>query len=235
MSLAAALLAGTAAVAPAPAPALPQATAAATGPALSLGLSCYTPAYQTTVRARALFAGFTPGAALEVKVDTRILGTVHADAAGGGGFTWHPPRAPGTRQGGEAGHTLIVAQGLSVASKRFYSTRFGADFSPSAGDPNRLRTRFTAYGMGARRTLYLHYVPPGSRHSKLNRPLGHLGGACGKLRSAGMRLFPFRPSTGTWKLQFDTRRSYSSRTIPRVTRGYIVTVVVRRRHSAVGR
>lgn len=229
MSLAAALLAGAAAVAPGPAPALPQATAAAAGPALSLGLSCYPPAYQTTVKARALFAGFTPGASLEVKIDTRTLGMVQADAAGGGGFTWHPPRAPGTRQGGEAGHALTVAQGTSVAAKRFYSTRFSADFSPSAGDPSRLRTRFTVYGMGARRTLYLHYVPPRSRHSKLNRPIGRLGGACGKLRSPAMRLFPFRPSAGTWKLQFDTRRSYSSRTVPRVTRGYIVRVVVRRR------
>jgi len=225
MSLAAVLLAGAAAVAPG----APDAFTAATGPALNLGLKCYPPAYQTTVRARAVYAGFTPGAALEVKVDTRALGMVRADAAGGGGFTWHPPRAPGTSQGGEAEHTLTVAQGTSLASKRFYSTRFGADFSPSSGNPNRLRTRFTVYGMGARRTLYLHYVPPGSRRSTLNRPIGRLGGACGKLRSPAMRLFPFRPSTGTWKLQFDTRRSYSSRTIPRVTRGYIVTVVVGRR------
>lgn len=237
MSLAAALLAGAAAVAPgaspgtaqATNPATPPARGAAAGPALSLGLKCYTPAYQTTVKARALFAGFTPGAALQVKVDARTLGTVHADAAGGGGFTWNPPRAPGTRQGGEAAHTLTVEQGTSVATRRFYSTRFGADFSPSAGDPNRLRTRFTVYGMGARRTLYLHYIPPGSRRSTLNRPIGRLGGACGKLRSPAMRLFPFRPTAGTWKLQFDTRRSYSSRAIPRVTRGYIVTVVVRRR------
>ncbi|MFN8174713.1 MAG: hypothetical protein U0T02_06570 [Solirubrobacteraceae bacterium] len=233
MSLVAALAAGAAVAAPGAPPAVVPAGAAGTGPAgpaISLGLSCYTPAYQTTVRARALYAGFTPGAALGVKVDARTLGQVHADAAGGGGFTWHPPRAPGRSKGGEASHTLTVGDTTTgIATKRFYSTQFSADFSPSAGDPNRLRTRFSVYGFGAGKTLYLHYIPPGSRRSKLNRPLGRLGGACGKLRTPAKRLFPFRPQTGRWALQFDTKRSYSSRTVPRVTRGYIVTIVVRRR------
>ncbi len=225
-----ATLASVAAVA-SPAPAAPAVPAGAgpAGPTVTLGLSCYPPVYQTPRRAQALYAGFTPGAALTVGVDARILGRTRADAAGGGAFAWSPPVAPATSRGGEAAHTMTVAEGTSVATRRFNSTAFTAGFRPSSGDPRRLRTRFSAYGFGAGRTLYLHYVPPGGRRSALDRPIGRLGGACGKLRSAAKRLFPFNPKAGRWVLQFDTRRGYSRRSVPRYAVNYLVIMVVRRR------
>ncbi len=233
MPLAATLATLAALAAPAPAaPAAPPATPAGSGPAgptLTLGLGCYPPAYQTRVRARALYSGFAPGAALMVGVDAKPLGQTRADAAGGGGFTWNPPVAPPTSRGGEAAHTMTIGEGTAVATRRFYSTTFTAGFRPSSGDPRRLRTRFAAYGFGAGRTLYLHYVAPGGRRSALDRPIGRLGGACGKLRSAGKRLFPFNPKAGRWLLQFDTKRGYSRRSVPRYALNYLVMVVVRRR------
>jgi hypothetical protein len=85
----------------------------------------------------------------------------------------------------------------------------GAGFSPSRGNPQTLRVRFSVRGFGSGRPIYLHYLAPGRR---LVRTVGlGLGrGRCGSLTTARRRLFPFRSvSPGTWRLQFDTRGRYA--------------------------
>jgi len=118
---------------------------------------------------------------------------------------------------------------MPTASRSFVSTRFGAAFRPSSGDPRRLRTRFTAFGFEGGRTLYLHYVPPRGRVR--TRAIGRLGGACGRLGpTRPTRLFGFEPQVGTWLLQFDAKPRYASRTVPSYAVRYIVyRGVVRRR------
>src|SRR4051812_41403055 len=84
---------------------------------------------------------------------------------------------------------------------------FGADFSPSAGDPQKLRVRFTVAKFGRNRPVYLHYVGP-NHHLKRTIRLGTARGRCGYLRTDRRKLFPFTARPGTWRLRFDTRRHY---------------------------
>jgi hypothetical protein len=79
-----------------------------------------------------------------------------------------------------------------------------------------MRVRFRVLGMGAHRRVYLHEVAPGGR-VRSSRSLGATAGACGHLRSPRpVRLFPFRPGRGTWRLQLDTSTRYAPSTAPRV-------------------
>src|SRR5207249_4882881 len=44
-------------------------------------------------------------------------------------------------------------------------------------------------------------------------------GVCGSITRTRMRrLFPFRPTAGRWRLQFDTRRTYRRSAVPRIVR-----------------
>ena len=97
---------------------------------------------------------------------------------------------------------------------------FGADFSPSQGDPQKLRVRFTVAKFGRNRPIYLHYVGP-NHHLKRTVRLGTARGRCGYLRTHRRRLFPFAAKPGTWRLRFDTRRNY--RVAPR--RPYVTLAV----------
>lgn len=136
-------------------------------------------------------------------------------------------RTPFLSRGTEHRFRIGVSDGTTAVSRLFAVSTFTAEFHPTAGNPQRLRTRFSFSGFGAGKTIYMHYIAPGSRRSTLNRPLGRLGGVCGKLRTGLKRLYPFSPKLGTWKFQFDTSRRYSSRTLPRFTRRYKIFRVAR--------
>jgi hypothetical protein len=93
----------------------------------------------------------------------------------------------------------------------------GADFSPSQGDPSKLRVHFTVSGFGANRTVFLHYIGP-NRHLRRTVRLGIARGRCGFLRTGYRKLFPFTTRPGTWRLRFSIRRTYQARaTAPYVT------------------
>lgn len=82
---------------------------------------------------------------------------------------------------------------------------------PANAGPKRAR-RFAARGFTAGRTLYRHIV----RDRRVsNSRQGRLKGAC-HTRSYKRRLFRRRARTGTYRVQFDTKRKYSSKTAQRV-------------------
>lgn len=182
------------------------------------------PCYLTNRTVRLHGSGFAESTPYTVSLDGTALGP---------GTTGADGSLTGRLGSGHLGHlhhqrhTITVSDGTSTASTQFEVTRFTAAFDPSAGDPRSLRVRFSVWGFGlgalAPPTVYLHYVSPTGRPGS-TVTVGRTHGACGSLpRSRLHHLFPFHPRTGTWHLQFDTARRYSSSRRPRVVR----TVVVR--------
>lgn len=157
--------------------------------------------------------GYTAGARYQVVLGNQPLqgGTGNFDGAGAMSGRFTPPALGGRTF---ERHVLSVQEGSNSASATFGVTRFGADFSPTSGDPARMRVRFRAFGFGIDEAapspeVFVHYVrPDGSRHTTVR--LGRATGPCGSIaRTAKRRLFPFKVrARGTWRLQFDTSRSY---------------------------
>jgi hypothetical protein len=100
---------------------------------------------------------------------------------------------------------LVAVPAPAEAAGRCH--RFGADFAPSTGNPQRLRVRFSVWRFGTNRPVYLHYVGP-NHHLKRTVRLGTARGRCGFLRTGYRRLFPFTAGPGTWRLVFTTVRGY---------------------------
>lgn len=123
-----------------------------------------------------------------------------------------------------AGLATLVAAALVPATAQAGRCRpFGATFSPSRGDPQSMRVRFTVSRFGRNRPIYLHYLAP-DRRRRATVYLGRTAGLCGYLRTGWRPLFPFRTRPGTWRLQFTTQRAYRVRpTRPFVT--LAVTIV----------
>jgi hypothetical protein len=118
----------------------------------------------------------------------------------------------------ERTYRVGVQTSAEVASASFTVTRLLADFAPSRGKLTKLKVRFTVHGFALRDEadttvdptpdVYVHYVSPGGRPRKTVR-IGTAQGPCGRiLRTAKRPLFPFRPQRGTWRLQFDTQKTY---------------------------
>lgn len=160
-------------------------------------------------------SGFEPNASYQVTLDGLPLtgGTGVTDAAGNlsGRFV-----APGvgtvSRTARQHRFRLGVQQGANQPETTFTVSRLAASFRPTVGDPLRLRVRFSVYGFrldgASRPPVYLHYVGPSGRLARTVR-LGSAGGDCGFLRTGRLRLFPFTPRSGAWRLQFDARRRYT--------------------------
>ena len=92
------------------------------------------------------------------------------------------------------------------------ATVFDVSVKPQGGNPAR-RRRIAARGFTEGKTLYVH-VRRGGRGKNIR--LGRLKRPCGtkKLRK---RIFKRTAKTGTYKVQFDTRRRYTSKAFPKVT------------------
>ena len=107
--------------------------------------------------------------------------------------------------------SITAAGGGAGVRATAASCPLGASFSPSRGDPSRLRVRFSVRGFRPGHPVYLHYLAPG-RHLALTVGLGFASGRCGTLTSSRRRLFPFRRlAVGDWRLQFDTQGRYHRR------------------------
>jgi len=90
-------------------------------------------------------------------------------------------------------------------------SQFGVSVRPGRGRPG-TRRRITARGFTGGGTLYAHTVR-GRRRRTVR--VGRLAGACGIL-TARTRILLRRAGRGTYRVQFDTRRTYSGKTVPRV-------------------
>jgi hypothetical protein len=153
-------------------------------------------------------AGFTPGVAFAVSVDGLPLGGGTVDDAGLVGASFPAPSATGAH--------VVVARDLqgNQGRARLRVARAAGRVTPLGAGAR--RARFAVEGFGpARPRVYLHWVTPGGR---VRGPavLGRAAGACGALRVTRRLLPDARPARGAWRLQLDTRRSYSPRSTPRV-------------------
>jgi hypothetical protein len=195
--------------------ALMAAPATASAAELSTDARCYQDRQEVVLKG----AGYAPLAQVNVLLGDRQLGTAAADANGSFQNKFTTPRLPAGQR--EAVYTLTATDQVNTASTRYRSTKVFADFSPGAGNPRRLRVRFSVAGFGLARpqaSVYLHYVRKSTGHVRRTIRLGTARGTCGVIRRTKLRrLFPFTPPSGTWILQFDTFKRYTRATSRRTT------------------
>jgi hypothetical protein len=172
--------------------------------------ACYLETDRTTVTISG--NGYTPGQPYTVSLDGTALSGGEGAMDTGGAMTgvFTPPLLGKDEQ--EKLFTVGVQSDALVASTTFTVTKFRASFSPSKGDPAKLKVRFSVNGFGLGTPdpdVYLHYVAPGGKVKQTVR-LGRAQGQCGSIaRTAKRRLFPFAaPKHGKWQLQFDTSKTY---------------------------
>ncbi len=160
--------------------------------------------------------GYLPNTDYLLLLDNGVVGSGTADAQGRVTTETAAPSPPesGSRAH-DRGHKVEIRQGSLRASAGFRSARIFGDFNPGDGDPAKLRVRFSVFGFGIETRpgekqprVYVHYVDRKGK-SRKTVALGQGKGSCGSIRRTRKRkLFPFRPSSGTWSLQFDTRKRY---------------------------
>jgi hypothetical protein len=175
--------------------------------------------YQETQEVVLNGTGYAPLSTITVSLDNTALGSAAADANGSFQRKFATPELPsGTR---EADYTLEATDQINTATTSYRATKVFADFSPGAGNPTRLRVRFSIAGFGLARagaSVYLHYVFKSTGQVRRTIRLGTVSGICGAIRHTRLlRLFPFAPSRGTWILQFDTVKRYERATSRRTT------------------
>jgi hypothetical protein len=159
-------------------------------------------------------AGFTPGGSVSYAFDGVAADFSPADASGDVFTTIAAP----TLDAGVLVHTFNLtatdqANPAIVGSLPVTVTKFGASIHPSKAKPSH-RVKFAIRGMPPGVTIYLHYVL--HRHVKTTATLGKPAAPCGTL-TIKRRYFPFdKPAAGTWTLQFDGKKHYSSTTRPAI-------------------
>jgi hypothetical protein len=159
-------------------------------------------------------AGFTPGAQVAFAFDGVAAEFGSASLTGS---IFQQLTAP-TLDDGLLVHTFNLTatdqnNPANVGSVPVIVTRFGAAIHPAQAPPGR-RVKFAIRGMPPGKQVYLHYVLHG--RVRLTVALGTPAGPCGTL-NVKRRYFPIhRPAAGTWSLQFDQRKRYSSTTRPAI-------------------
>jgi hypothetical protein len=187
------------------------APAVASGATVQTDRTCYLQTAKTNVTVSG--SGYTPGRPYDVSLNGTALsggaGTMDTNGAMQGAFA--PPMLGDEEL--ERQFTVAVSSDALAASSVFTVTRLKANFSPSTGDPKKLRVRFSVAGFGLavqNPNVYLHYVTPAGKLQQTIR-LGQASGQCGRIvRTAQRRLFPFTVSKlGKWQLQFDTSKRFT--------------------------
>lgn len=170
---------------------------------------CYVAESPVAVRG----SGFVPGAPVRITREGVVLGS--ADAAADGSFATTVDSGQLPPGVAERAIELTVSDTTSSVVQRVRVTRFGASYAPKAAAP-RAQVRFSAFGFGPGRAVYVHYVQADGRAADTIR-LGPTRGECGSIRrTKPRRLFPFAPRAGRWRLQFDTNRGFDPAAVPRV-------------------
>jgi hypothetical protein len=185
--------------------------AVAHGAAVQTDRTCYLQTDKTNVTVSG--NGFTPGQPYSVALNGTALtsGNNLIDAGGAMQGAFAPP-ALGDDELERRFDVAVASGGLNAAST-FTVTRLQANFTPSSGDPKKLKVRFSIAGFALATPnpdVYVHYIDPRGRLKETIR-LGQATGQCGRIvKTAQRRLFPFAaPRLGKWQLQFDTTKSFT--------------------------
>jgi len=159
--------------------------------------------------------GFTAGALVTFSLDGSDLGSLTADASGNVSSPLTVGRLSGVRT-----RTVTAtdsANPANVATAQFLGSALAVRVRPLHGAAGRkLRVQATGFTTGKR--LYAHVVRKRYRHDVF---IGRLKGAC-HLASGRKRIIPGSVPAGSYRVQFDTKRHYSTKT--KVWVRYTVTV-----------
>jgi len=169
-------------------------------------------------------SGYTPGGLVLLGSGTTTIGSAVADAKGNFRQKYQIPAPPDAGLNAhDAPFTFFATDntdGTLNATVTFRTAQVFGDFNPGESlHPDTVRVRFSAFGFAAglppgspNPIVYLHYVTPKGK-PKLTISLGRGTGVCGSIAKTRLRrLFPFRAQSGTWALQFDTRKVYKRAT-----------------------
>jgi CO/xanthine dehydrogenase Mo-binding subunit len=157
--------------------------------------------------------GFEPSAPLRITREGVVVATATAQPDGTFAVTLDSgPIATGVA---ESVTELTVSDPDSTVVQHVRVTTFGASYAPKAASPSAY-VRFSAFGFGPGRAVYVHYLRPDGSSADTVR-LGATRGVCGTIkRTAPRRLFAFKPRRGAWQLQFDTSRQLDPDATPRI-------------------
>jgi hypothetical protein len=202
--------------------ALPIAALALAAPAVASGATLAVSPVKACYRSGESFtmsgAGFTPNAPVNVAANNATLtgSPLGADALGaiGSGLTLGQTKGQQTK-------TLVatdVTNPALTASVSLLVSAVAVTVKPNNGAAGRL-VRVSARGFTTGKTLYAHVSKNGK--SKANFKIAKLKGDCRK-GSARKKLFASNTPSGTYKVQFDTKRKRSSKT--QVKSVYTVTI-----------
>jgi len=161
-------------------------------------------------------SGFSPNASVPI-TGAASQSTGFTDATGSFQTTFLTPATQSFRP---QPVTLTATDSVNpavTATAGFQVVRFGSNF-PLTGRPGATTTwRFAGFPGG---TIYGHFRFNGK--TIRNYRFGKAQGVCGTLTARARRL-PARSRPGTWRLQIDTRKTYSAKTRPRVTTSFTIT------------
>jgi hypothetical protein len=187
-------------------------TAVLLGLALPAGAQAATLSVQQTcfvsgADARVVGTGYTPGALVRLE-GTDLSGSATADAAGNIDTTVRPYLTGGNRVTPKT-FTLTASEGgapLASVSFPVVGDLFMVDANLNGPPSSTVRWRFAGFQPG--KPVYGHYRFGG--RTIRNYRFGVAKGPCGTLTARARRL-PTKVRYGTWKLKFDSRRSYSAK------------------------
>ena len=153
-------------------------------------------------------SGYTPNGTVQVNSDGRAVGTANSNATGAfsGALQLGVPSGERLKTYTAIDTTTPASTG-NQASLQLRVSRLGVSVKPNSGRPGRV-VRIKARGFTTGKTLYMHIV---RGHKRLNRRVGKLKGACHKL-SVRKKVFSRHTRTGTYTVQFDSKRHYSKKT-----------------------
>lgn len=177
-----------------------------------------------------VFAGgpFTPGGAVNVSRDGLPLGELRANAAGNvSGILTRPPIIDPTR---ERPFTLVATDATNPALTGTLTrlvSQLDVNVRPTGGRPA-IRRRIAARGFTGGTNLYAHVVRGRKRR---NVAIGRLAGPCGTL-TARKRIFRKDTRNGTYLVQFDSNRRYSTASHPKLVFRVRIFTVLRRSSAA---
>jgi hypothetical protein len=168
--------------------------------------------YQEAEPVNLVGTGFTPNGRVDFSRDNLAAGSLVADATGRVQGEVEAPAISPRRARRFSLVATDAANPANVASLAPLATVFDVTVRPLGGNPAR-RRRITARGFTEGRTLYVHVRRRGRGK---NIKLGRLKRPCGT-KKVRKRVFRRGAKRGTYTVQFDTRRRYSSKAFPKAT------------------